>query len=97
LRDRPEALAVLERGFTEVEALARAEGVPVADGLLSRIRAYVAALPAATRSSLLIDLTAGKPIEVEALQGTAVRRARARGVDVPVMETLYAALAGHAR
>jgi 2-dehydropantoate 2-reductase len=93
VRDRPESLAILERGFAEVEALARAEGVAVAGDLLSRVRAYVAALPPTTRSSLLIDLTSGKRIEVEALQGAVVRRARSHGLDVPVMATLYAVLA----
>jgi 2-dehydropantoate 2-reductase len=96
IRARPESLAVLERACAEVEALARAESVPVAAGLLERIRGYVAALPATTRSSLLIDLQAGKRIEVEALQGAVVRRARALGLDVPVMETLYAVLGEHA-
>jgi 2-dehydropantoate 2-reductase len=97
LAARRETSALLERAFAEVDALARAEGVPVARDLLSRIRAYVGTLPSTTRSSLLIDLQAGKRIEVEALQGTVVRRARALGVDVPVMETLYAVLREHAR
>jgi len=93
---RKESAALLERAFAEVDALARAEGVPVAPDLLSRIRAYVGSLPSSTRSSLLIDLQAGKRIEVDALQGTVVRRARALGVDVPVMDTLYAVLREHA-
>jgi 2-dehydropantoate 2-reductase len=96
LRERPGSLAILERGVAEVEALARAEGVAVAADLRQRIRAYVDALPPTTRSSLLIDLSSGKRIEVEALQGAVVRRAAARGLDVPVMATLYAALAPHA-
>ena len=41
------------------------------------------------RSSLLIDLQAGKRIEVEALQGTVVRRGAALGVPTPIMSTLY--------
>jgi len=45
---------------------------------------------------LLIDLQQGKRIEVEALQGALVRRARAHGVAVPIMETLYAVLRSHA-
>ena len=84
--------AVFERATAEVEALARAEGVEVAADLQARIRDYVAALPGSTRSSLLIDLHAGKRIEVEALQGAVVRRAQAVGLDVPVMQTLYAIL-----
>ena len=48
------------------------------------------------RSSLLIDLQQGKRIEVEALQGTVVRRGAARGVPTPIMSTLYAVLKLHA-
>jgi 2-dehydropantoate 2-reductase len=95
LRSRTDTAALLERAFTEVEALARAEDVPIAPDLIPRIRTYVSALPASTRSSLLIDLQAGKRIEADALQGAVVRRARALGLDVPVMETFYAVLREH--
>ena len=55
------------------------------------------ALPPTMRSSLLIDLSAGKRTEVEALQGAVVRRAQAAGVPVPIMSALYAVLKPHAR
>jgi 2-dehydropantoate 2-reductase len=79
-------------GCREVERVARAEGVEVAADLLDRIGAYVADLPGTMRSSLLIDLSQGKRIEVEALQGAVVRRAARAGVPVPVIGTLYAVL-----
>jgi 2-dehydropantoate 2-reductase len=88
--------ALFARACAEVELVARAEGVAVADDVGARILAYVDALPASTRSSLLIDLQQGKRIEVEALQGAACRRARAHGLDVSIMETLYATLRPHA-
>ena len=80
------------RACAEVEAVARAEGVPVTPDVPARVRAYADALPSTTRSSLLIDLQQGKRIEVEALQGALVRRARTHGIGVPIMETLYAVL-----
>jgi 2-dehydropantoate 2-reductase len=83
------------RACGEVEAVARAEGVPVTADIPARVRAYADALPPSTRSSLLIDLQAGRRLEVEALQGALVRRARAHGVEVPIMETLYAILRDH--
>ena len=46
--------------------------------------------------SMLIDITAGKPIEVEAIQGAVVRRGAAHGVPTPIMSTLYAVLQPHA-
>lgn len=92
IRADPIARAQLIAAFEEVHALARAEGVPVAADLLARGMAYVDGVPASMRSSLLIDLSQGKSTEVEALQGSVVRRAAARGVPVPVMTTLYAVL-----
>jgi 2-dehydropantoate 2-reductase len=82
-------------GCREIEAVARAEGVPVAPDVVDRIVPYIEAIPGTMRSSLLIDLQAGKRIEVEALQGTVVRRGAARGVTTPIMSTLYSVLKLH--
>ena len=80
----------------EVEAVARAEGVPVSEVVTTEIRDYMDTLPAATRSSMLIDLSQGKRIEVEPLQGTVVRRGQALGVPTPIIAALYAVLKPHA-
>ena len=79
-------------GCREIERLARAEGVLVATDVIDRISAYIDGIPKSMRSSLLIDLSQGKRTEVEALQGSVVRRAARLGVDVPIMSTLYAVL-----
>jgi 2-dehydropantoate 2-reductase len=84
-------------GAREVERVARAEGVPVPADIVDRIPRYIEAIPASMRSSLLIDLSQGKRIEVEALQGAVVRRAASRGIPVPIMSTLYAVLKPWAR
>jgi 2-dehydropantoate 2-reductase len=84
-------------GCREIERLARAEGVPVAHDVIERIEGYVAGIPGTMRSSLLIDLSQGKRIEVDALQGSVVRRAARAGVDVPIISTLYAVLKPWAR
>jgi 2-dehydropantoate 2-reductase len=83
-------------GSREIEAVARAEGVPVASDVVERIIPYVDAIPGSMRSSLLIDLQQGKRIEVEALQGTVVRRGAALGVPTPIISTLYSVLKLHA-
>jgi 2-dehydropantoate 2-reductase len=80
----------------EIDAVARAAGVPIVADVVERIGPYIDTIPATMRSSLLIDLQAGKRIEVEALQGSVVRRAAALGVPVPIMATLYAVLKPHA-
>jgi 2-dehydropantoate 2-reductase len=81
----------------EVERLARAEGIAVADDIRARIVDYMQALPPSTRSSLLIDLQQNKRTEVEALQGAVVRRSQARGVPAPILRTLYAVLRAASR
>ncbi|MFM8533482.1 MAG: ketopantoate reductase family protein, partial [Acidimicrobiia bacterium] len=76
----------------EIAAIAKAEGVEISANRFDTLREYMQNLPASTRSSLLIDLEQGKRIEVEALQGAAVRRAARHGIAVPIMSTLYALL-----
>jgi 2-dehydropantoate 2-reductase len=76
----------------EVAALAAAEGVEISANRFETLEEYMTNIPPTTRSSLLIDLEMGKRIEVEALQGAAVRRAAARGVPMPIVNTLYAVL-----
>ena len=83
-------------GCREIEAVARAAGVPVAADVVERIGPYIDAIPGTMRSSLLIDLQAGKRIEVDSLQGSVVRRAAALQVPVPIMATLYSVLKLHA-
>ena len=83
-------------GSREIEALARAEGVPVAADVVDRMAPYLDAMPGSMRSSLLIDLQQGKRLEVEALQGAVVRRAARLGIQTPIMSTLYSVLKLHA-
>jgi 2-dehydropantoate 2-reductase len=92
LRDQPGFFDLALRACAEVASVARAEGIALPEDLPQRLRVYIDALPASTRSSLLIDLQSGKRIEVESLQGSVVRRAAAAGIDVPIMQTLYAVL-----
>jgi len=76
----------------EIAAIARAEGVTISPNRFETLEEYMTNIPPTTRSSLLIDLEQGKRIEVEALQGAAVRRAQKLGVPVPITSTLYALL-----
>jgi 2-dehydropantoate 2-reductase len=84
------------RAVDEVERVARASGIDVPPGVRNRITDYTANVPKTMRSSLLIDLSQGKKIEVEALQGSVVRRGLATGVPTPIMSALYAVLKPHA-
>lgn len=45
-----------------------------------------------SRPSMLLDWEAGRPLEIEVILGNPVRIARARGVELPRMQSLYALL-----
>jgi 2-dehydropantoate 2-reductase len=92
----PEGRAAFLAAVAETAAVARASGVAIPADLTSRIETYVAGIPPTTRSSLLIDLSQGKRIEVESLTGSVVRRGRETGVPTPMMQALYAVLRPHA-
>lgn len=81
-------------GAAEVMRVATAEGVTCKTPLDELVR-NVDKLPPDVRASLLVDLEQGKPIEVEALLGSVVRRGRAAGIPTPVMATFYGALKPH--
>jgi 2-dehydropantoate 2-reductase len=76
----------------EVANVARASGIRLPADHRSRVFEYAIKLPPSTRSSLLIDLSQGKRIEVEALQGSVVRHGARTGVPTPIMAALYAVL-----
>lgn len=84
-----------QAAVAEVVAVARAEGIDIGADMEERLKRYAESLPGSMRASLLIDLSQGKRIEVEALQGSVVRRGARAGVLTPIMSTLYAVLKPH--
>ncbi len=88
----PQVREMFYAGAREVAAIAAAEGVTLSADRFETLQEYMDNIPPTTRSSLLIDLEQGKRIEVEALQGAALRRAAAHGVPAPIVATLYAVL-----
>jgi 2-dehydropantoate 2-reductase len=88
----PHTRAMFLQAVAEVREVAAAHGVTLRPDHVEVVNDYLDKLPASTRSSLLIDLSQGKRIEVEALQGTVVRRGQRVGVATPVMSALYAVL-----
>jgi 2-dehydropantoate 2-reductase len=88
----PQVQEMFYAAAREIAALAEAEGVHISEDRFDRLKEYMDNLPPSTRSSLLIDLEMGKRIEVEALQGAAVRRAARHELPMPIISTLYAVL-----
>jgi len=85
----PDARALMRTVVDECVAVARAEGValPDADSLFGDAMRLGQAMADAT-SSTAQDLAAGRPTEIDALNGLVARRGEALGLPVPVNRTL---------
>jgi 2-dehydropantoate 2-reductase len=81
-----------DAGATEIEAIARHEGIPVADDVRAQKHHYLDKSPGTMRTSMMVDITSGRPLELDALVGTIVRRGRAAGIATPTMSALYGIL-----
>jgi 2-dehydropantoate 2-reductase len=93
LRSSPETYSMLRETMEEVEALAAARGVLLADDAIEKTLNFVDGLPAEMTSSMQRDIMEGRPSELEALNGAVVRLGREAGVATPVHGFIYAALA----
>ncbi len=78
--------------MTEIEALARAKGVALAEDIVPRTLAFAKTFDPAAKMSMLEDLEAGRRLEVEWLSGAAVALGDALGIPTPVHRTAYACL-----
>jgi 2-dehydropantoate 2-reductase len=93
VRDDPALRAKLEAMVAEVVALGRARGIGLEEGSAARVRDQIACLPADMKTSMLHDLEAGRPLELDWLNGAVARLGAAAGVPTPANEAVAAALA----
>lgn len=75
----------------EIQAGAQAYGVFIEDSFLDRQFELTAPM-GPYKSSSLIDFMEGKPVEVEAIWGEALRRGQAQGVSMPELTHLFSEL-----
>ena len=91
----PDTRAVFTACMRETESLARARGIDLAPDVVEKTLAIFDGVPAGFKPSMALDLEQGRRLEVDALQGTAVRMGRELGLSMPVNEVIYAALKHH--
>ena len=82
----PETRRLLETAMREVETLARARGVTLADDVVAKNLAFVDHLPAGATASMQRDIMEGRPSELDAQSGAIVRMGRESGVPTPANE-----------
>ncbi|MGK4008674.1 2-dehydropantoate 2-reductase [Sorangium sp. So ce1036] len=85
---------LVRAGMLEVIAVARAEGTDISGAIADAMIAMTRKEYPLTEPSMLQDVRAGRPTEVDILQSAVVDRGRRAGVDTPVLRTLAALLRG---
>lgn len=92
VRDDPVLADKLAAMVGEAAALGRARGVPLPDDLEARTLETIGRLDPGMKTSMLTDLEAGKPLELDWLNGAVVRLGAEAGLETPanreVVETL---------
>jgi 2-dehydropantoate 2-reductase len=88
----PESRELLVNALREVEDVGRARGVALPSDIVHSMLEMAEGFAPETKPSLLVDLEAGRRLELEALSGTVVRYGRATSVATPVHSMIYAAL-----
>src|SRR6185295_14667636 len=92
VRDEPGLRALYRQAMTEVATLARAKGVALEAEAVERMLALAERYKYDARVSMLEDLEAGKPLELEWLSGYVSREAARLGVPAPFHDMAYACL-----
>lgn len=92
IRSVPETRRMYRLIVEELAALAKAAGVPLLPSAADAVMMATDNLAPTAYSSLHYDLTHGKRLELEALQGHAVRLGERLGIPTPVCSAVYAVL-----
>lgn len=80
---------MFRRALDEMNRLAGVYGVRLPDNYVSSNVESLAKYPKGTTTSMHQDLKKGLPLEVESLQGAAIRLAARKNFELPIIETLY--------
>lgn len=92
IRQLPETRALVDRAMDEGIAVGRALGHAIADGFKAELWGFYDALSPDATASMLRDIMAGKPSELDAWNGAVVRFGKQTGVATPVHTFTYHAL-----
>jgi 2-dehydropantoate 2-reductase len=89
LRARASMRQLITDSMTEIQQVARAKGIQLADDTVPAAIAFLDQLPEDGTTSLQRDIAAGRPSELEAWTGTIVRLGQQTGTPTPVNSLLY--------
>ena len=89
---RPEWKKVIVACMREIEDVARVEGIGLNPDIVENTVAYIEGDLEDMHASMYADIMAGRPLELEALNGAVTRAGQGAGVPTPINDLIYAAL-----
>ncbi len=92
LMPRPEWRRVIVGCMKEIEAVGRVAGIALDPNIVNDTLAYMESSLEQMHASMHSDIVAGRPLELEALNGAVVRTGREAGVATPINDVIYAML-----
>jgi 2-dehydropantoate 2-reductase len=93
VRDTSLGARLIERAVREAVAVGRARGIALPEDEEARVMNSINSLPASAQPSLLLDLLAGSPTEVDVLSGAIARFAEQDNIETPIHDAAAIALA----
>jgi 2-dehydropantoate 2-reductase len=91
----PKTLSLTFDAMREIQAIAWKLGIDVEPVDETKVLEGLKRFDPNTRSSMYFDLVSGKPMEIEALNGTVVRFGEQLGIPTPIHRVIYASLLPH--
>jgi 2-dehydropantoate 2-reductase len=79
---------LIRPGMKEMAAIAKADGYDLGPDIVD-LMVNIDRIGSTFRPSMLVDVDKGSPMEIEVILGNALRVARGKGVDTPVLDTTY--------
>ena len=92
LMPQPQWRKVVLACLAEIDAVGRAGGVDLPQDIVPNTVSYIEEHLADLQASMHTDLLAGRPLELEALNGAVVRAGNESGVATPINDVIYAML-----
>ncbi|SHG18698.1 ketopantoate reductase family protein [Ornithinibacillus halophilus] len=89
IRTQKETLELYKDAAAEMKQLASAHGVDLGEKFIDIIEERAFQFPENGTSSMHQDFRKGLPLELDSLQGGALRMAKSKGMQLPIIETIY--------
>ena len=92
LQSRPELVGLFADLASETLRIGQKLGAKLDDNYIEQLTTLIKTYPPRTRNSMLVDLSLGKRIELNAASGTVIRLGKELGIETPIHRALYAVL-----